>query len=417
MDQEFAETARQVLEVQRYPDLRESPDGPLEQPYDAAGWTLPFQMGVSVTPLMTPIDAELRTKLKALGADLPAAGPVTPYDPGPNDSALFDSAPGLGFDSSSLAAAIVPPAGRTSGTGPALALDPGQNNTFAALNRAWTAGARVLAAGGKYVVTGLAAGQQDDLVKAFALQAERTAPPANAREVRRPRVGLYRPWMASMDEGWTRWMLERYGFQVVSLYPQDFRNATLADRIDALIIADEARGLLDGYGPGVVPAQFEGGIGEDGVRAIDAFVQGGGSLICFNRATAFAIQQFGLPVKNAVGGLKRQEFFTGGSVVEVQATTTHPVMSGMPERAAVFVDSSPAFETGDGFTGDVLARYQASGSPLLSGYLLGERFLNGRAAALDVPHGRGHIVLLGFRPQWRGQPFGTFRVVFNAVLR
>lgn len=417
MDQEFAETVRQVLDVQRYPDLRESPDGPLEQPYDAAGWTLPYQMGVSVTALMTPIAAELRSKLKTLGDGLPAAGPVTPYDPGENDIAPFDSAPGLGFDSSSLAAAIVPPAGKVTGTGPALALDPGQNNTFAALNRAWTAGARVASAGGRYLVTGLPAAQQDELVKAFALQAERVAVPTGAREVRRPRVGLYRPWMASMDEGWTRWMLERYGFQVVSLYPQDFRNASLSDRIDALIIADEARGLIDGYGTGVVPAQFEGGIGEDGVRAIDTFVQDGGSLICFNRATAFAIQQFALPVKNAVGGLKRQEFFTGGSVVEVHATTTHPVMSGMPERAAVFVESSPAFETGDGFRGDVLARYQASGSPLLSGYLLGEKFLNGRAAALDVPHGKGHIVLLGFRPQWRGQPFGTFRVVFNAVLR
>jgi hypothetical protein len=443
MDQEFAETARQVLDVQRYPDLRESPDGPLEQPYDAAGWTLPYQMGVSVTSLMTPITPELRGKLNPMGAEPPAAAPVTPYETGPTDTASFDSAPGIGFDTSSVAAAIVPPPGKAPGTGPALALDPGQNNTFAALNRAWGMGARVFRAGAtgatgatgptsagapgaagapdgrgaRYVVTGLTAAQQDELVKAFALRAERTAAPTGGRELKRPRVGLYRPWMASMDEGWTRWMLERYGFDVVSLYPQDFRNATLADRVDALIIADEARGLLDGYGTGVVPAQFTGGIGEDGVRAIDSFVKGGGTLICFNRAAGFAIQQFALPVKNVVGGLKRQEFFTGGSVVEVQTTTAHPVMAGMPERAAVFVESSPAFETGEGFTGEVLARYQPSGSPLLSGYLLGERFLNGRAAALEVTHGKGHIILLGFRPQWRGQPFGTFRVVFNAVMR
>jgi hypothetical protein len=223
--------------------------------------------------------------------------------------------------------------------------------------------------------------------------------------------------MASMDEGWTRWMLERYGFTVVSLYPQDFRDASLASRIDALIIADEGRGLLEGYQKGMVPAQYEGGIGEDGVRAIDTFVRGGGTLVCFNRSTAFAIQEFALPVKNVVAGLKRQEFFTGGSVLEVQAAATQQVMAGMPERAAVFVESSPAFETAEGFKGEVLARYQATGSPLLSGYLLGERFLNNRAAALDIPHGDGHIVLLGFRPQWRGQSFGTFRVVFNAVLR
>ncbi len=415
MDQEFAETARQVLDVQRYPDLRESPDGPLEQPYDAAGWTLPFQMGVSVTALTTPITADLRGKLIPLGTDVPADGPVTPYDTGTTEAASYDSAPGVGFDTSGLAAAIVPPAGTLTGSGAALQLDPAQNNTFAALNRAWSLNARASFANGKYLVTGLSAAQQDELVKTFALQAQRAAAPAGARELRRPRVGLYRPWMASMDEGWTRWMLERYGFQVVSLYPQDFRNATLADRVDALIIADEARGLLDGYAKGVVPAQYEGGIGEDGVRAIDTFVQGGGTLVCFNRATAFAIQHFALPVKNVVAGMKRQEFFTGGSVLEVQASTSHPVMAGMPERAAIFVDGSPAFETGEAFKGEVLARYQATGSPLLSGYLLGERVLNNRAAALDIPHGKGHIVLLGFRPQWRGQPFGTFRVVFNAV--
>ena len=91
-------------------------------------------------------------------------------------------------------------------------------------------------------------------------------------------------------------------------------------------------------------------------------------------------------------------------------------MAGMPEKAAVFVDGSPVFETQDGFKGTVLARYQESGSPLLSGYLIGEKYLHGKAAALDVQLGDGHVVLLGFRPEWRGQPFGTFRVLFNAAL-
>ena len=425
MDQEFAEIVRQVLDVQRYPDLRESPDGPLEQPYDAAGWTLPFQMGVSVRALTSPISSEFRATLTRLGVDLPANGPATPYDTGASDAAPFDSAPGVGFDTNSTAAAILPLPGKITGTGTALSLDPAQNNTFAALNRAWGMGARVSLASAsgpqgastRYLVGGLSTAQQDELVKSLALQAQRATAPAGAREIKRPRVGLYRPFMASMDEGWTRWMLERYGFQVVNLTPKDFRTRTsLADRIDSLVIADEARGLMEGYATGMMPPQFEGGIGEDGVRAIDSFVRDGGTLVCFNRATAFAIDHFGLAVKNVVAGMKRQEFFTGGSVLEVEATTSHPVMAGMPARPAIFVDSSPAFETGEGFKGEVLAKYQATGSPLLSGYLLGERFLNNRAAALDVAYGKGHIVLLGFRPQWRGQPFGTFRVVFNAVL-
>jgi hypothetical protein len=91
-------------------------------------------------------------------------------------------------------------------------------------------------------------------------------------------------------------------------------------------------------------------------------------------------------------------------------------MAGMPEHAAVFFDGSPIFAPLENFTGEVLAKYDPQGSPLLSGYLLGEKALQGQAAALDVHHGKGHVVLIGFRPQWRGQSFGTFRVLFNAAL-
>ena len=138
--------------------------------------------------------------------------------------------------------------------------------------------------------------------------------------------------------------------------------------------------------------------------------------MCIGNASAFAIRQLKLPVRNVVAGLKPEEFFLRGSIVEVATDPTHPVMAGMPGQAAVFVDGSPVFETLDGFAGTVLARYQDTGSPLLSGYLIGERYLHGKAAALDVPLDAGHVVLLGFRPEWRGQPFGSFRVLFNAAL-
>ena len=158
-------------------------------------------------------------------------------------------------------------------------------------------------------------------MKTYALQAERVPRrPAGARSSGRASA-LYSPWMASMDEGWTRWMLERYGFTVVSLYPQDFRDAALAGRIDALIIADESRGAARRLPEGDGAARST-----KAASARTAYVpstrscKGGGTLVCFNRATAFAIQQFALPVKNVVAGLKRQEFFTGGSVLEVQAT-------------------------------------------------------------------------------------------------
>lgn len=91
-------------------------------------------------------------------------------------------------------------------------------------------------------------------------------------------------------------------------------------------------------------------------------------------------------------------------------------MSGMPPRAKVVVGRSPVFTTDEGFQGAVLAKYPRDGSPLLSGYLLGEEHLQGYASALEVAHGDGRVVLLGMKPQWRGQPFGNFRILFNAAL-
>lgn len=416
LDQEFGEFARQVLDVQVYPDLRESPDGPLEQPYDAAGWTLPLQMGVRAVAVTEPMPESERAKLKVLGP-MPSATVVpTPYGTAPADAAGFDSVPGSGFNSNPSAAAIVPPAGKATGSGPALIVDPAQNNAFRAINHTWKTGGtvRFVPATGRFVLSGLAESAVNDLVSSLALTAERSA--AVGQPIKKPRVGLYRPWQPSMDEGWTRWVLEQYGFELLNLYPPDLRGQPLADRVDILIIADEGRGLLDGFAKGSVPPQYEAGVGADGFRAIDAFVRAGGTLVSFNRSTSIVIDQLKLPVKNVLAGAKRQEFFTGGSIVEVVTDPSHRLMAGMPERAAIFVDGSPAFDTLDGFKGDVLAHYATSGSPLLSGYLVGEKMLHGKAAALDVKLGDGHVVLIGFRPQWRGQPFGTFRVVFNAAL-
>lgn len=243
----------------------------------------------------------------------------------------------------------------------------------------------------------------------------------------------------------------------MTLHPEDFRTP-LSDKIDVIILADDARIPVEGGGsgrgagapaqPGAAPpagaaaeamargeaggraGQAGGGRGgtrvvrpeyaytltQNDLQAFEAFVRGGGTVVCFNNAWRFVAQQFKLPVKNAVKGLKSEEFFLRGSVVQVITDPTHPVMAGMPEKAAVFVDGSPVFEPLDGFKGRVLARYGETGSALLSGYLIGEKHLQGKAAAMDVELGQGHVILLGFRPEWRGQPFGTFRAAFNAPL-
>jgi hypothetical protein len=435
-DQEFAAFARQLLNVQKYPDMRQYPGGPPMRPYDAAGWTLPLQMGVRVVAATTPVTEAARASFKLLG---PLPDPK--LKPGAYDSAAvpdaapFDSVPGLGFDSNPAAAAIVPPPGRVTGSGPDLVVDPAQNNAFRAVNRAWKAGAQIervagTGAGLRYAIRGLSEQAQNDLVSTLALVAERRS--AEGTLVPRPRIGLVRPFGSSMDEGWTRWVLEQYGFDLVVLRPADFRSP-LAEKVDVVILTEDGRLPVEGAGgrgrggaPGA--AGGRGGSGRsvrpeyaDTVSAADLerfeqFIRAGGTVVCLGSASTFAINQFKLPVRNVVANLRPEEFFLRGSIVEVTTDPTHPIMAGMPEKAAIFVDGGPVFERLDGFAGSVLASFQESGSPLLSGYLIGESHLHGKAAALDVHLDKGRVVLLGFRPQWRGQSFGTLKILFNAAL-
>jgi hypothetical protein len=450
MDQEFAELARQLLDVQRYPDLREYPEGPPEQPYDAAGWTLSAQMGVRVVAASSPLSEAARAALQAVegaAADwraandsidaaarlAPGAGwyEVEPLREGPavvgRDAAPFDSVPGLGFDTDPVAAGIVPPAGGIAGAGEALAVDAAHNNAFRAVNAAWRAGATVAwepgAAGtngqpgssGRYLIRGLDPAAARQLVDSLALRAERTS--ARGIGLERPRIGVFRPWSPSMDEGWSRWLLEQYGFDFTDLRPHHFRAEPLRQRFDVIVLADYGSDqIIEGLAVGSVPGRYAGGIGERGVRALDRFVREGGTLVCMNGSTSFAIEHLHLPVRDVVADARRDEFFGNGSILEVAVDPSHPVMSGMPARANVFFDRSPVFTVEEGFEGAALAKYQEKGTPLVSGYLLGDDKMNGFAAALDVRKGAGHVILIGFRPQWRGQPFGTFRVLFNAAL-
>jgi hypothetical protein len=428
-DQEFAAMAREVLDIQSYPDLRQFPGGPPERPYDAAGWTLPIAMGVKVVPATAPLSDETRSRFRPFGpAPQPSVVPA-PYESSTaRDAAPFDSVPGIGFDSDPAAAAIRPPAGHVTGSGPVLVVDPAENNAFRAINATWQQHGTVAMAGARYALSGLPAAAQQRLVDTLALRAERVATvaaasaPAGAtvRPIRQPRIGIFEPWTASMDAGWTRWVLGQYGFAFTEVHPEDLHKP-IGAAIDVLIIGDDARvpttarPARGGRGGPPRPEHAYQLTPED-LQQLVQFVRDGGTIVCLGNASNFAIQQLGLPVVNVVAGLRPEEFFLRGSLVEAAIDARHPVMAGMPERAALFVDGNPVFQTGDDFKGTVLARYQDAGSPLLSGYLIGEQHLNGKAAALDVELGSGHVVLLGFRPEWRGQPFGTFRVLFNAAL-
>ncbi len=420
MDRANANLVRPLLSVQDYPDIRQFPEGPPDQPYDVAGWTLPYQMDVRVIEAGSPLDKTVR------GAMEPVLGEATPWD-SEGDAAPFDMVPGPGFNTNQVAAGILPPRGRVRGSGPAVSLDPSQNNSFRAANRAWRRGGKVRIVPGvpgkdgaagtsaRYQITGLDNAAVSQMATDLFLQAARTG--VAGSEIPRPRIGLYRPWAPSIDEGWTRWLLENYDFEFRNLYNADILAGQLKDRFDVILLADMgARQILEGSSRGTVPPRYAGGIGRVGVRALDAFVRAGGTLVCLNRSSMFAVDQLHLPVENVVAELERDEFSLSGSIVEMTVDVSHPVMAGMPERAKVLVSNSPVFTVTEDFKGAVLAKYQKVGSPLLSGYLLGEEHLQGYAAALDVRHGDGHVVLLGLRPQWRAQSFGTFRILFNAAL-
>jgi hypothetical protein len=457
-DQEFTAVAREVLDVQKYPEVRPAgPNGPLDQPYDAAGWTLPMTMNVKVVTAATPLSTDARGKMKPLGPAPDVKVKLTPYNlTDSGDAATFDSVPGIGFNSNPNAAAIVPATMPIAGSGSTLAIDASQNNAYRAINRAWKAGLAVQlqpatsSTPARYLIAGLSEGDQQQLVTSLALRATRTND-AGA-PIKKPRIGLFEPGNESMDAGWTRWLLEQYGFDLVTVHVEDF-HTPLKNKVDVLVLASDVRlptGAGGGRGRGAGAAGGGAGAGAgsagaaavgaagagagaagaagpgrggaaetmsaDDLKAFEDFVRGGGTVVCLNNATTAAIQQFSLPVKNVLAGVSRNDFFTGGSVLEVQVETLHPVMAGMPAKAAVFVDNSPAFETTEGFRGAVLARYQDSGSPLLSGFMLGEKLLNGKAAALDVVLDQGHVILIGFRPQWRDQTFGTFKVLFNSLV-
>jgi hypothetical protein len=268
-------------------------------------------------------------------------------------------------------------------------------------------------------------------VKSLALRAQRTVATAGVA-MKKPRIGLYNP-PSSMDAGWTRWVLEQYGIEYTPILPADFPGTgAIKDRFDVILLADDGGAAFGGGGgrgggrmggasaPGGASATQgaapQGPTPADRAKAVDDFVKAGGTLVTFNRSSLQAATALQLPITSATTGKTRSEFFVGGSVLQINTDPTQRVMAGMPEQAGVFFDSGPVFDVAPGFKANVLAKYQDTGSPLMSGYLLGERFMNGKAAALDIDLGAGHVVMLGFRPQWRGQTMGAFKVIFNSLL-
>ncbi|MCA1558139.1 MAG: hypothetical protein LC731_06320, partial [Acidobacteria bacterium] len=180
------------------------------------------------------------------------------------------------------------------------------------------------------------------------------------------------------------------------------------------------RAILEGYRAGAMPSEITGGIGAQGVKALRDFVEAGGTLVCLNRASDFAIEQLKLPVRDVTEGLKRTEFYAPGSILRTEIDTTHPLARGMPRESVAWFENSPVFEISDAKEASrvrVVARYPQASDPLLSGWLLGGERLRGKAAMVEVQMGRGRVILFGFRPQYRGQSMATYPLFFNSIMR
>ncbi|HLY43545.1 MAG TPA: M14 metallopeptidase family protein [Terracidiphilus sp.] len=392
MDQPFSALAKELFERQKYPDaLANGTSKAIDLPYDVTGWTLPLQFGVHVDEVTDPLTSDGRALLSKIDkVDLPPAS--------------------------------------IDGAGNLLAVSHKANASFEVVNAALKAGASVSLADepvktpegpetGAFLIGGISRATVENLTKQFGVSAESVSAPAHIRPIKKARIGLYRPWAPSIDEGWTRWILENYGFEPKSLYNADIRSADLRSRYDVIVLPDmSSHQMMEGFGIGVVPGQYAGGIGEDGIDNLREFTRAGGTLVALNKTADSLIPLFSLPVKNVLEGAKSDKFFCSGALLRVNLEHADlPVNFGEPDSPVVMFQNGPAFEPMPGFHGAILASYPKETNPLESGLLLHPEAIQGKAAAMELAYGKGRVILFGFKPQFRGQSHSTYKYLFNEL--
>jgi hypothetical protein len=320
-------------------------------------------------------------------------------------------------------------AGRVTGSGTAFTFDYAGPDAAGALNALLKEGGRAsldMATDGgaaRATVSNVSRKQIEDAATAFGLDVKASpAAPAmapSALRIRAPRIGMYQPWAGgNMDEGWTRWVLEQYGFQSTAMHNDVVRAGGLKDKFDVIILPDQnPQAMINGASGNAVRPEYRGGIGDEGVEALKKFVAAGGTLVALGAASDFAIQNFPVPVRNAKRGLTRDEHFAPGTVLRIEVDTASPIGYGMARETYGFYNNSPFFSLVEGFASQktsVVARYPNT-DVVASGWLKGEELMTGRAAVVSVDMNPGRIVLFGLRPQHRAQTHATFPMLFNAL--
>ncbi|MGZ5926431.1 MAG: M14 family metallopeptidase [Rhizomicrobium sp.] len=413
LGQPFGAFAKSVLEIQHYPNIPQYPGGPLQRPYDVTAQTLPLLFGVKAVEVKDRFDASTQS----ISNVKPGAGRFE----GPSANGYFipDSTNSSLYALFSLLGQKVQAYRLTSGAAPGTIYVPAQLGVEAKLARA-------------------AATFSVDIKPAT------SAPAGNALAVHLPRIGLYQSWVPSMDEGWTRFIFDQNHIPYTRLVDTDIRKGGLDTRFDVIIVPDNTPRAITagvrGFGEGETPAasgtakpqadaanlpakdegtpipttppEFTGGLGPDGVSALQAFANGGGTIIAFNRASEVYTKK-GAAIENALDSIDRKAFYIPGSILQVSVDPTNPIAFGATPTVPIFYENGPVFHVSSG--AQSIASFQAD-SPLLSGWILGGNFLKGTSVIAQEDVGKGHRILFGFRPQYRAISEITYKFLFNALL-
>jgi len=392
---------KELLDVQTYPEIKLDPKSEILYPYDVTAWSLPLQMGVQCDRIDSGFQGDLTPVLQAPYPDYP-----------------FPETSAYGY-----------------------AISHQYNHTTIAINRLLKNGIECYLSPTDFVDndkqfragTVLIPHKNGIEQKLKSIVGPLHLPvhsckhfPKETRKLKAVTVGLYKPWRASMDEGWTRWLLEQYEFEYESVYNDQVKKGNLDKKFDVLIIPDIDKKTIISpkpkdnkeakfYRP--LPDPYEGGIEQEGIKNLREFVEYGGTLITLDGSSMLPIDEFPLPIENILEDKKREDFHAPGVLLQVMIDTAHPIGWGMPEKAAAFFSRSPAFRTSIPFGNlnrTIVAQYPEE-LLLLSGWMIGEKQLHRKAAIVEQTFGKGNIILLGFKVQHRAQPHGTFKLLFNAI--